>query len=152
MLTAAALDRDAIAALVPHAGAMCLLDRVLAWDAVGILCAARSHLDPLNPLRRAGGLAGLCGVEYALQAAAVHGALRDGVPQPAGYAASLRGVVLHAARLDDPAHGELRVRATLEQAERAGLIYALAVDAESGAPLVTGRAAIAVHRPADAAV
>ena len=27
------LGRAGIAALIPHAGAMCLLDRVVAWDA-----------------------------------------------------------------------------------------------------------------------
>ena len=141
------LTRIEIAALVPHAGAMCLLDRVLAWSADDILCAARSHLDPENPLRRAGRLAALCGLEYALQAAALHGALRDGRPQPAGYAASLRDVTLHADRLDDPAHGELRVAATLEQAESGGMLYALRVAAEGGAPLVDGRAAIALPHP-----
>jgi predicted hotdog family 3-hydroxylacyl-ACP dehydratase len=146
MLIASPLDRARIAALVPHAGAMCLLDRVLAWDADGIVCAARSHLDPGSPLRRAGRLAALCGLEYALQAAALHGALRDGKPQPAGYAASFRGVLLHAARLDDPRHGELRVAAALEQGESAGLIYALRVDAEGGAALVAGGAAIALPR------
>jgi predicted hotdog family 3-hydroxylacyl-ACP dehydratase len=141
-----ALARPEIAALVPHAGAMCLLDRVLSWDAESILCAARSHLDPANPLRRGGRLAALCGLEYALQAAALHGALRDGWPQPAGCVASLRDVVLHVARLDDPAHGELRVAAALEQGDSGGLLYALRVDAEQGAPLVLGRAVIALPR------
>lgn len=138
------LARSEIAALVPHAGAMCLLDRVLSWDAGGILCAARSHLDLANPLRRAGRLAALCGLEYALQAAALHGALRDGRPQPAGYVASLRDVALHAARLDDPAHGELRIAAMLEHGESGGMLYGLRVDAEGGAPLVEGRAIIAL--------
>ncbi len=141
------LARPEIAALVPHAGAMCLLDQVLAWSADDILCAARSHLDPENPLRRAGRLAALCGLEYALQAAALHGALCCARSQPAGYVASLRAVTLHADRLDDPAHGELRVAATLEQAESGGMLYALCVTAESGAPLVEGRAAIALPRP-----
>ena len=140
------LTRPEIAALVPHAGAMCLLDQVLSWDAENILCSARSHLDPHNPLRRAGRLAAVCGLEYGLQAAALHGALRDGRPQPAGYVAALRDVVLHVSRLDDPAHGELRVVAALEQAETAGLLYAVRVDAEHGALLVTGRAVIALPR------
>jgi predicted hotdog family 3-hydroxylacyl-ACP dehydratase len=133
-----------IAALIPHQGAMCLLDRVLDWDADRIACAARSHLDPANPLRRAGGLAMLCGAEYALQAAALHGALRDGRAQPAGYVAALRDLVLHAARLDDPAWGELRVAARLERREGAGMVYALAVRTEDGAPLLDARAVIAV--------
>ena len=108
MLTAP-LDHAGIAALVPHGGAMCLLDRVLSWNTQEIACAARSHLDPANPLRRAGRLSTLCGLEYAFQAAALHGALRDGRPQLAGYVASLRDIAIRAARLDDAAHGELRV-------------------------------------------
>ncbi len=83
-----------------------------------ILCAAISHVDPANPLRHAGRLAAICGVEYALQAAALHGALlAEGQPQSAGYAASLRDIALHVDRLDDPAHGDLHVAATLACAE-----------------------------------
>ena len=141
------LARSEIAALVPHAGAMCLLDRVLSWSADVILCAARSHLDPENPLRRADRLAAVCGLEYALQAAALHGALCCARPQQAGYVASLRAVTLHADWLDDPAYGELRVAAALEQAQSGGMLYALRVAAESGAPLVEGRATIALPRP-----
>ncbi|MCY7388737.1 MAG: 3-hydroxylacyl-ACP dehydratase, partial [Burkholderiales bacterium] len=66
------LDHAAIAARVPHTGRMCLLDRVLQWDAHAIRCSATSHRDPDNPLREAGGLAMLAGIEYAAQAAAVH--------------------------------------------------------------------------------
>lgn len=138
------------AALVPHAGAMVLLDRVETWDAGGVLCRASSHLDPGNPLRRAGRLAGCCGLEYAMQAAALHGALlAGGEPQRAGYVASLRGVVLHPAllardRLDDPALGDLRVEARLERQEASGLVYALGVSAADGTPLLSGRASIAL--------
>lgn len=134
-----------IAGLVPHAGAMALLDRVEAWDAGGVLCRATSHLDPGNPLRRAGRLAGCCGLEYAMQAAALHGALlAGGQAQAAGYVAALRGVVLHRDRLDDPLLGDLRVEARLERQEASGLIYALAVSAADGTPLLSGRASIAL--------
>ena len=126
---------------------MVLLDRVAAWDAGGILCHARSHLLPDNPLRRDGRLAACCGLEYALQAAALHGALvANGVAQPAGYVAALRGVELHADRLDDPAHGELTVLARLERQEGFGMVYALDIRAASGTSLVLGRASIALPR------
>ena len=138
-------SNGAIAALVPHAGAMVLLDRATACDADGIVCVARSHLDPANPLRRDNRLAAICGLEYALQAAALHGALTDDhQAQPAGYVAALRDIVLHADRLDDPAFAELRVTARLERQEAGGMIYALAVHAPGGAALVTGRAVIAL--------
>ena len=39
------LSRDAIAALIPHQGAMCLLDEVLSADDDGIVCRAVSHRD-----------------------------------------------------------------------------------------------------------
>ena len=132
-----------MAGLVPHAGAMVLLDRVEAWDAETVQCRARSHLDPANPLRRAGRLAACCGIEYALQAAAVHGALlAGGVAQAAGYVAALRGFELNVRWLDDPALGELRVHAHLERQEASGLLYALAVRSGAGAPLLSGRASI----------
>ena len=137
-----------IAGLVPHAGAMVLLDRVESWDETMVLCRAVSHLDPGNPLRRSGRLAGCCGLEYAMQAAALHGALRAGeVAQRAGYAAALRAVGLHVDRLDDPAYGDLRVEARLERQEASGLVYALLVTAADGTPLVSGRASIALPPP-----
>ncbi len=134
-----------IAALVPHHGAMVLLDRVESWDADGVLCRAISHRDAGNPLRRGGRIAAVCGVEYALQAAALHGALRDGgVAQRAGYVAALREVVLHVDWLDDPALGDLRVLAGLERQEAGGIVYRLEVQSASGTPLLSGRASIAL--------
>jgi len=134
-----------IADLVPHAGAMVLLDRVEAWDAAGILCRACSHLDLANPLRHGGRLAACCGLEWALQAAALHGALRaGGVAQRAGYVAALRAVQLHVDRLDVIAYGDLRVIARLDREEEGGIIYTLAVEAADLTPLVSGRAVISL--------
>lgn len=142
-MTPAALGRDRISALIPHAGAMCLLEEVLSWTAEGIVCRTLSHLDPANPLRRAGRLHALCGAEYALQAAALHGALlADGTPQPAGYLAALRGVELGADRLDDPAYGALHVEAVLQAREASGLIYALRVRARDGRGLFAARGTV----------
>ncbi len=137
----------ALAALVPHADAMCLLGSVLSWDANGILCGATSHLAPDNPLRRAGQLAALCGAEYAMQAAALHGALLDGgACQPAGRVAALRGVRLLVDRLDDPALGTLRVGAQLQHREAGGLLYSFNITAADGRFLLSGRAAVSLPR------
>ncbi len=126
---------------------MVLLDRLERWDAQSVLCRTRSHLDPANPLRRNGRLAGLCGIEYGLQAAALHGALlAGGVAQAAGYAASLRSVALDVERLDDPAFGALRVQARLEVQERFGMVYEFEVCSEADAILVAGRASVALPR------
>ncbi|KAB0645801.1 hotdog family protein [Burkholderia territorii] len=105
--TAATLDRAWIAAHIPHDGAMCLLDRVEAWDAARIRCSATSHRDPRNPLRSHGRLASVCGIEYAAQAMAVHGALlstqcaqAEFARPRAGYLASVRNVDAFVDRLD----------------------------------------------------
>jgi predicted hotdog family 3-hydroxylacyl-ACP dehydratase len=98
------LLRDGIAALVPHAGAMCLWDEVLAWDDATIHLRAHNHRDPAHPLRSHGALRALHLCEYGAQAMAVHGGLlaRQGGGRAApGMLVALRGVDLHVARIDD---------------------------------------------------
>ena len=95
---------------------MCLLDEVLSWDAAHIRCRSSSHRAADNPLRAHGRLGAACGIEYAAQAMAVHGALvaasaplastvstsiRSSIGEAVGYLASVRNVVLHVTRLDD---------------------------------------------------
>lgn len=124
---------------------MCLLDTVVAWSEDTIDCLATSHLDPANPLRSDGRLAPVCGIEYALQAAAVHGALQGGEVQKPGYVASLRMSALTAERLDDPALGMLRAQAVREHADGRGLIYSIRLATEDGRTLLEGRATIMLH-------
>ena len=117
------LDRAAIAARIPHSGRMCLLDRVIHWDARGVRCAATSHRDADNPLREATGLPVWAGIEYAAQAAAVHGSLLDRHPAPrVGVLAALRNVNASFGRLDE-IEAELLLGATLLHSDRAGGIY-----------------------------
>ena len=124
-----------------------MLARVVSHDAETIVCAAVSHRDLGNPLRRDGMLPSVCGVEYALQAMAAHGALTgDGAAQAAGYLASLRGVVLRVSRLDDVA-GDLRVEARALSRAARGFVYAFRVLADGG-ELLSGQAAIII--PEDA--
>ena len=142
-----AASRIDIAALIPHAGAMCLLDSVTRWTQDAIECRATSHLDPANPLRRNGRLGALAGIEYALQAAALHGALRGGAPQPPGYLAALRMTHLTTARLDDPALGMLAAHARREHGDATGLLYAIRLAAGDGVTLLEGRATIILTKP-----
>ena len=80
---------------------MCLLDEVIEWSDAPITCRTRSHLSPgQSAATRRACLAGVCGIEYGLQAAALHGALVAGGRQPLGYLAALRSVEIVAARLD----------------------------------------------------
>lgn len=135
--------RDAIARLVPHQGAMCLLERVEACDAESIRCTSATHRRTDNPLRRDGMLPAACGLEYALQAMALHGALTaGGVAQAPGYLSALRGVRMAVARLDD-IDAPLEVSAEALVAESRGFIYRFAV-AAAGRVLLSGQATIVI--------
>lgn len=121
------LDRAAIDNLLPHAGRMCLLDRVLNWDTSSIRCRAVSHRDVDNPLREVGGLAMLVGIEYAAQAAAVHGGLLSGATKPrSGVLASLRNVITARDWLHEIA-GEILVETILLHSDPAGGIFDFAL-------------------------
>lgn len=137
------MTRRALADLIPHADTMCLLDGVLSWDETRIRCIARSHREPDNPLRHAGRLAALCGVEYASQAMAVHGGLTGGGTRPtAGYLASLRDLNCHVERLDDVAD-DLIIDAENLTGEGSRVIYAFSITA-GDRDLLNGRAAVVI--------
>ena len=143
------LNRDDIARRIPHQGRMCLLDQVLAWDSHFIRCEASSHRASDHPLRAHGRLGAACGVEYAAQAMAVHGALvagaaagesGAGVAPRAGYLASMRSVTLHVERLDTIA-GPLTVCAERITGEANSVLYSFTV--QTGVQtLLSGRAVV----------
>jgi predicted hotdog family 3-hydroxylacyl-ACP dehydratase len=141
---------------IPHQGSMCLLDQVVEWDASRIRCEASSHRAADNPLRAHGRLGIACGIEYAAQAMAVHGALlaeaqADGGPAPvpaAGYLAGVRSVRLHASRLDD-VQDDLSVRAERMMGDAGGVVYEFQVHA--GTRLLLGGRAIVILDAAAAA-
>jgi predicted hotdog family 3-hydroxylacyl-ACP dehydratase len=104
------MNRPWIEARIPHQGRMCLLDEVIEWDPHHIRCRTETHRAPDNPLRSHDRLGIACGIEYAAQAMALHGALAGGAPgagagagNPSlvGLLASVRDVRLHVLRLDD---------------------------------------------------
>jgi len=84
------LDRAWIESRIPHHGPMCLLDEVIGWDAERITCTSSSHRSADNPLRARGRLGIACGIEYAAQAMAVHGALIAALEAGRGVAGSLK--------------------------------------------------------------
>ncbi len=134
------VGKAGIAALIPHAGAMCLLDAVRDWDALSITCVTGSHRDASNPLARDGCLDAVCGVEYAAQAMAVHFGLTAGRRPATGYLASVRDVVCHAERLD-LAREDLEVTATLLAADASGAVYRFSLR-DATMTLVSGRVAV----------
>ena len=98
------LPKSDWAHLIPHAGAMCLLDDVAAWDATTIHARSASHLRLDNPLRSDGRLRALHLCEYGAQAMAVHGGLlarAAGSAVTPGYLVALRDIELRVARIDD---------------------------------------------------
>jgi predicted hotdog family 3-hydroxylacyl-ACP dehydratase len=136
------LNRGWIESHIPHTGKMCLLDEVLEWDAQRIRCRSGTHRDPANPLRANGRLGAACGIEYAAQAMAAHGALvsaAEGEPTP-GYLASVRAVSLHVSRLDD-VQPDLVATATRIHSDSVTALYEFSL---SGAErlLLKGRATI----------
>ena len=141
------LDRFWIERNIPHHGRMCLLDEVIEWDARQIRCRSATHRAADHPLRSHGRLGSACGIEYAAQAMAVHGALAGGALAPGGgkrselgYLASLREVQLHVLRLDD-IDNDLISEAELVAGDHGSALYAFAVT--SGADrLVSGRATV----------
>ena len=116
------LNRAEIEARVPHAGAMCLLDAVQRWDAMSIDCQAAAP-GPEHPLARGNDVPAVAAVEYAAQAAAVHGALLDdaGAPQ-AGLLVKLADVELPVVTLAE-AGGALSVHAELVSRGASACMY-----------------------------
>ena len=125
---------------------MCLLDTVEAWDQQRIQCRASSHRAVDNPLRAYGRLGAACGIEYAAQAMAVHGALLappDRSSARVGYLVSVRSTRLHLPRLDGiPA--DLLVQATSITRSENNMLYQFSISA-AGRLLLAGRAAIVLN-------
>ena len=105
--------------------------------------AAATRTAPQDhPLQSHGRLGIACGIEYAAQSMAVHGALTAvaGRRPEAGFLASLRDVRSDAARLDDIA-GDLLCEATLIAGDSGGALYEFAVRG-AGRRLIGGRASV----------
>lgn len=95
--------RDAIAALIPHQGSMCLWEELVQWDAQRIVLRSHAHRSDAHPLRANGRLRAVHLCEYGAQAMAVHGGLlgrESGKPVRPGMLVALRGVDLHVAYLE----------------------------------------------------
>lgn len=130
--------------LIPHAGTMCLLDAVCAWDERTIHAVSEGHLRADNPLRGAHGLHAVHLAEYGAQAMAVHGALlaraRGDEHVRPGRLVSLRDVQLFVEYVE-PADGHLDVHAECLYADAGGAHYAFRVE-HRGRLLASGRAAV----------
>lgn len=128
--------------LIPHSGAMCLLDGIRSWDADRITCFATSHARPDNPLRHGSRLSAQAGVEYAAQAMAAHAALtRQEEPGPRlGFLAVVSHLRWHIDRLDT-LRSPLEVEAWRVATLPAGQCYGFTLEAQ-GARLLEGEAIV----------
>ena len=102
-----------IAALIPHKGAMCLLERIVHWDYSSVAVATTTHRNPTHPLATPAGLRAIHLCEYGAQAMAVHGGLSAqarGERARPGVLVSLRDVMLGCDFVQD-LEGELLVEA-----------------------------------------
>lgn len=134
-----------IATLLPHAGAMCLLQRIIRWDEFSIECGSFSHSKVDNPLRENGRLPVYAGIEYAAQAMAIHGTLsegREGRPR-AGVLAVVSKLLWHCSRLDD-LDDELTVSAQKLADNATGFCYGFTLR-HSSVLLLEGQAVVALR-------
>jgi predicted hotdog family 3-hydroxylacyl-ACP dehydratase len=138
-----------IAQLIPHAGTMCLLNEVVSHSVDKIVCKAVSHTLKSNPLRERDMLAAACGIEYAAQAMAVHGALlaqavakestADQSPR-GGRLASVRSIDIFVRRLDD-IETELTIEAVQIMGDANNMVYEFSITAAAQL-LLQGKATV----------
>jgi predicted hotdog family 3-hydroxylacyl-ACP dehydratase len=91
-------DMPPIRELVPHAGPMCLLDRVLAADGDTLTAEVTIHEGSVFYTAAAGGVGSWVGVEYMAQAVAAHAgwlAKRDGGEVKVGFLLGSRRYSTH---------------------------------------------------------
>jgi predicted hotdog family 3-hydroxylacyl-ACP dehydratase len=127
-MDAGRLSGEAVAALLPQQGAMCLIDAVERYDASSIVCSSARHVDPGNPLREGGQLSSLAGIEFAAQAMAAHGALLAGGRPLPGWLARVRDCVVSCERMDD-LPSPLRIEAERVAGGERALSYSFVVKA-----------------------
>jgi predicted hotdog family 3-hydroxylacyl-ACP dehydratase len=137
------IDRALIAELIPHQGAMSLLEGIASWDATSIVAISATHRAKDHPLRSNGCLRAVHLCEYGAQAAALHGGLvaraAGSVAEP-GYLVSLRDVTLGCQRIDELEHA-LQIHAQLLMQDSASWQYRFEAS-HAGTTLASGRLAI----------
>lgn len=137
------------AELMPHAGAMVLIDEIVSWDEDQVHCRARIEDPGVHPLARAGCLPAEVLGEYGAQAMAVHGGLLDAQGRPrAGLLASLGRLALAIDHIDGPC--TLDIRAVRLGGEASGTVYGFSV-ASRARELAAGQATVMFPDPAEAA-
>ena len=137
--------------LLPHAGRMRLIDRVISYDDQRIVCESDSHCAADHPLAHDGVLSIVCGLEYGAQAMAIHGSLLAvNAPNPVegarhGYLISASDLRWSVERLDRCA-APLVIEATCEFRSDNQVAYRFELRAGDQS-LLTGRASVLLAKP-----
>jgi predicted hotdog family 3-hydroxylacyl-ACP dehydratase len=141
------MNHDAICAHLPHAGRMCLLERLESWDRETITCVATSHREAHNPLCNAGRLHAVAGVEYAAQVMALHSKLLSTAAlspvegtdtlSAIGYLASVRDLKFEIEDLGTISE-DLRITTRRQSADASWFIYEFEIRAGTSV-VVSGR-------------
>lgn len=137
------IDRSTWAERIPHRGRMALIERVLSYDADGIVAESDTHRALDHPLRRDGRLHAVHLCEYGAQAMAVHGALialDAGAGVRPGLLVALRDVELRVARIDDLS-AALSIQARRQHADVNAWLYGFEIR-HRGDTIAVGRAMV----------
>jgi len=139
----------AIDALLPHAGRMRLIDRIVSYDEQRIVCESDSHRAADHPLADGGTLSIVAGLEYGAQVMAIHGGLLAAQPQRTrarhGLLVAASDIRWFVARLD-ACESPLIIEAVSELRSDQHVAYGFEIRA-GDRTLLTGRASVLLDAP-----
>ena len=138
------IGKDEIRELIPHAGQMCLLEKVIEWDDNRIVCSGDTHQNSDNPLRNDQGLPITALIEYGAQAMAIHGGImakKENRKIQSGYIATLRNVSITSVADASRIKTSLRVEAIKKMSSGGNMIYTFTVDTDQQR-LICGQATV----------
>jgi len=137
------IKKEELCQLIPHAGSMCLIDKVTSWDETHIICYTKTHQDNNNPLRNDKLLPMSALIEYGAQAMAIHGGLlakASGDVMHKGYLAALRDVNMCDGDVSQ-IESVLCIEAEQKMASQGNMIYSFMIKVDETI-LVSGRATV----------
>ena len=140
-----------IETLLPHAGRMRLIDRVVSYDEQTLFARVIRIAQPDHPLAEAGVLSIICGLEYGAQAMAIHGALlaSGGSPRSARVTAtwSQRPTLRWTVERLDQCAAPLVITAISEFRSDNQVAYRFEISASEHDSVLGGRASVLLGAP-----
>ncbi len=135
--------------LLPHAGRMRLIDRIVSYDEQRIVCESDSHRTTDHPLAEGGTLSIVAGLEYGAQAMAIHGGLLAAMAPPQrarhGFLVAASDLRWFVERLDTCA-SPLTIEAVSELRSDNQVAYRFEIRADD-LTLLAGRASVLLDAP-----